>query len=278
MIRPVLHFPDRRLKTPAVRMRRVGPAARRLADDLRDTARAHPGTVGFAAPQIGAMWRMVWVDCTGHRRVPDPLGEMWLVDPVATSAGEPETGREGCLSLPEVTANVRRPSRISVRALGLDGRPVSFTAEGFEARVILHEIDHLDGVLILDRVSSLARDLFPRRTGPRPSRAEGLVQRAATLARVAHAGVRHGGAPAAAHLAAVVAGVEAAGVGDARVRAAAWLHSVPRVGIAPDELRPEFGDAVADLVTALSAAAGEGDEGAGEVATRLLAALAAAHR
>jgi peptide deformylase len=72
-------------------------------------------------------------------------------------------GREGCLSLPEITANVRRATRIVVRAANLDGRVRTVRAGGFEARAILHEIDHLDGVLILDRVASLLLDVVPRR-------------------------------------------------------------------------------------------------------------------
>gem|GEM_PF-186546 len=276
MIRPVLQFPDRRLKTPAVPMGRVGPAARRLAADLRDTARAHPGTVGLAATQLGVMWRMVWFDCTGHRHVPDPLGETWLVDPVARPAGVTETAREGCLSLPEVTANVSRPTAIEVRALDLDGRPVRLEVEGFEARVILHEIDHLDGVLILDRVSSLARDLFPRRSGRRVTRSAALVERAATLARVAHAGRTRGEEPFAAHLAEVLAHVEAAGVAEGVARAACWLHALPAAaGIPPDELRPEFGDEVADLVARMAAAATDDGEDAPARAERLVAVLRA---
>ena len=163
MIREVLRYPDRRLKTPAVPVRRPGAATRRLARDLEDTARSFPRTVGLAAPQIGALWRVAFVDCTGHPKAPDAQGPMWLVDPVLVRREGAEIGREGCLSLPDITANVRRPTRISVRTLDLDGREREIRAEGFEARVILHEMDHLDGVLILDRVASLALDVFPRR-------------------------------------------------------------------------------------------------------------------
>jgi peptide deformylase len=163
LIREVLRYPDRRLKTPAVPVRRPGAAARRLAGDLEETARSFPRTVGLAAPQIGALWRMAFVDCTGHPKAPDAQGPLWLVDPVLVRREGAEVGREGCLSLPEITANVRRPARIAVRALDLDGREREIRAEGFEARVILHEMDHLDGILILDRVASLALDVFPRR-------------------------------------------------------------------------------------------------------------------
>lgn len=164
MIREVLRYPDRRLKLPAVAVGRPGPAMRRLAADLLDTAGSFPRTVGIAAPQVGELWRVAWVDCTGHRKAPDAQGPMWLIDPVVVEASaEAEIGREGCLSLPEITANVRRPVRIAVEATDLDGRRRRIASAGFEARVILHEMDHLDGVLLLDRVASLALDVFPRR-------------------------------------------------------------------------------------------------------------------
>lgn len=163
MIRDVLRYPDRRLKTPAVAIRRPGPAARRLARDLQETARSYPRTVGLAAPQIGAMWRMAYIDCSGHPKAPAAGGPLWLIDPVVEERSGAEVGREGCLSLPDITANVSRPAHIAVRYLDLDGAPRHLAAEGFEARVILHEIDHLDGVLILDRVASLTLDVFPRK-------------------------------------------------------------------------------------------------------------------
>jgi len=163
VIRDVLRYPDRRLKTPAVPIGVPGPAARRLAVDLRETAAHFPRTVGLAAPQIGALWRMVYVDCTGHKKVPDAHGPLWMIDPVVTVATGAEVGREGCLSLPDITANVRRPTEIIVGYTDLDGERRTIEAHGFEARVILHEIDHLDGILILDRVSSLTLDVFERK-------------------------------------------------------------------------------------------------------------------
>ena len=159
----VVVYPDRRLKSPAVPIRAIGPAARRLAAALEATARSYPRTVGLAAPQIGVMWRMIFVDCTGHRQVEVPRSPRILINPAVTAAAGSEIGREGCLSLPDITANVRRATRVEIAALGLDGARLRLTLEGFEARVVLHEIDHLDGVLILDRVASLATDVFPRR-------------------------------------------------------------------------------------------------------------------
>lgn len=156
-------YPDRRLKLPAAPVGRPGAAARRLAGDLLETAAAFPRTVGIAAPQVGELWRLAYVDCTGHRKAPDAQGPIWLIDPALREAEGDELGREGCLSLPEITANVRRATRIVVETTGLDGRRSSVEARGFEARAILHEMDHLDGILILDRVASLALDVFPRR-------------------------------------------------------------------------------------------------------------------
>ena len=88
---------------------------------------------------------------------------MWLIDPVLVESAGEEVGREGCLSLPDITANVRRATHVVVDATDLDGTRRRITSEGFEARVILHEMDHLDGVLILDRVASLALDVFARK-------------------------------------------------------------------------------------------------------------------
>jgi len=162
-MREVVVYPDRRLKSPTVPIRGVGPAVRRLADALEQTARAYPRTVGLAAPQIGAMWRMIFVDCAGHQQVLAPRSPRILINPAVADAEGSELGREGCLSLPDITANVRRANRIEVAALGLDGAPLRLELDGFEARVVLHEIDHLAGMLILDRVASLATDVFPRK-------------------------------------------------------------------------------------------------------------------
>jgi peptide deformylase len=126
--------------------------------DLLDTMRAFGHCIGLAAPQIGESVRVAVVDCTGHRKAPDAHGELILVNPVIVAADGSEVGREGCLSIPELTANVRRATAITVEAQG-----VRVEAAGFEARVIQHEIDHLDGLLFLDRVDSLEADVFERR-------------------------------------------------------------------------------------------------------------------
>jgi peptide deformylase len=164
-VRAVLRVPDPALKTVT---RPLGDdelaEARRVADDLLDTMRAHPRCVGLAAPQIGELVRVIAVDCTGHPRVPEPAGLLLLVNPVIVARDGEEVAREGCLSIPELTANVRRAVTVSVEALTPDGEPIALSSSGFEARCIQHELDHLDGILFLDRVDSLRRDVFRRKS------------------------------------------------------------------------------------------------------------------
>ena len=162
MVREVLVHPDPRLKQVATQLE-PGEEAQRLAEDLLDTMRAGPRCVGIAAPQIGELIRLVVVDCSTHPKAPDNHGLLVLVNPVVVEASGSEIGREGCLSIPEITANVRRATEVVVEAVDPAGEPLSIAAHGFEARALQHEIDHLDGVLILDRVASLATDVFRRR-------------------------------------------------------------------------------------------------------------------
>ena len=130
-----------------------------VVEDLLDTMGSFDHCVGLAAPQIGYPLRIAVVDITGHPRAKeDSQGLMILVNPKVTARSEgSKVSREGCLSLPDLTANVRRPRRATV-AFG--DREVEL--KGFEARCVLHEIDHLDGILFLDRVASITDDLFRR--------------------------------------------------------------------------------------------------------------------
>jgi peptide deformylase len=158
VIREVLRYPDARLTTVA-----ASPAAEdvaRVAADLVDTMRSFPRCVGVAAPQLGEPVRMIAVDCTGHPKVPEPHGLLVLVDPVVVVAEGDARGREGCLSIPDLTGDVHRPTAVVVEARDRAGAPVRVEASGFEARVLLHEIDHLDGVLFLDRAVAV----FPRKS------------------------------------------------------------------------------------------------------------------
>ena len=155
-VRDVLLHPHPLLTRPAE------PAdeetAARVAADLLDTMRSFPRCVGVAAPQIGELVRVAVVDCSQHPKATEHHGELVLVNPVIAARSGGEVGREGCLSIPELTANVRRATAVTVVAAGL-----RVEAVGFEARALQHEIDHLDGLLFLDRVESLESDVFERR-------------------------------------------------------------------------------------------------------------------
>jgi peptide deformylase len=134
-------------------------AAGRVLEDLVDTMRTHPGCVGLAAPQIGEPIRVAVVDVQGHRLAEQGSGLVALVDPAIVASLGRHTAREGCLSLPHVTADVSRAERILVTWWELGAY---LWSAGFEARAIQHELDHLDGVLILDRVASV-HAIYPRR-------------------------------------------------------------------------------------------------------------------
>jgi peptide deformylase len=134
-----------------------------VARDLLDTMRSFPRCVGIAAPQIDELVRLVVVDVSEHPKATVSNGELVLVNPRVVESSGAEVAREGCLSIPDLTANVRRATAIALEASAPDGSPVAIDSEGFEARCLLHEIDHLDGVLFLDRVDSLATDVFRRK-------------------------------------------------------------------------------------------------------------------
>ena len=159
---PVVRYPDPRLKRGAEPVGVVTPETRRVAADLVETMHASPATVGLAAPQVGWPARVFALDVSGHRRATSSHGLLVLVDPDLVEAQGSETIREGCLSVPDLTANVRRPLRIVLSAVDLEGERRVYEMEGFEARAALHELDHLEGTLILDRVAA-ASELFARR-------------------------------------------------------------------------------------------------------------------
>lgn len=159
--RPVLRYPDPALKQ--VTRAPQGDETARVAEDLVDTMRAHAGCVGLAAPQISEPVRIVVVDVSGHPRAESDHGLLVLVEPTVAEDNGAEVAREGCLSIPDLTANVRRATEIVVTGRDPDGNTVRVESRGFEARCLLHEIDHLDGILFLDRVDSLKRDVFRRK-------------------------------------------------------------------------------------------------------------------
>jgi peptide deformylase len=160
--RAVVLYPDPILKQRCEEVADA-EALRRVAQDLVDTMRVLPRCVGLAAPQIGELARIVAFDVTDHPKATSCSGLVVIANPVLVQAEGDEPGREGCSSIPEFTGNVRRATAIVVEGLNTEGAAVTIEADGFEARVVQHELDHLDGILFLDRVVS-RRDLFRRRS------------------------------------------------------------------------------------------------------------------
>ena len=160
-VRPVLQLPERVLKRRADEL--AGVSDEDLMSDLIDTMRASPACVGLAAPQIGISKRAIVVDVSSHPKTTKNHGMVALFDPVIIESEGRVVGREGCMSVPDLTANVARAVRVVVQGLDQAGNVSVFDTEGFEARAFQHEVDHLDGLVILDRVASLATDVFRRK-------------------------------------------------------------------------------------------------------------------
>jgi peptide deformylase len=160
-VRSVVHLPERVLKQVAEPF--DGDFDEQLIADLTETMYASPACVGLAAPQIGVSRRAFVLDVSNHPKVTTTHGLVALLDPVIVEATGKKVAREGCMSVPDLTANVARSTEIVVSGTDPDGERVVIATEGFEARAFQHEIDHLDGMLILDRVASLATDVFRRK-------------------------------------------------------------------------------------------------------------------
>ncbi len=156
----ILHYPDPLLYKVSEEVDPAEPDLKVLMGDLLDTMRSHGG-VGIAAPQAGVMKRIIIVDVTprnpGH-------GLLRLLNPQIIYSSGKRRGREGCLSVPQYRANITRARRVRVSALDPKGSPVEIDARGFEAVALQHEIDHLDGILFLDRIRDMKRDLLRRET------------------------------------------------------------------------------------------------------------------
>ena len=155
-VREILLYPDPILKQVAAPAR-VGEAEA-VGRDLVETMRSFGRCVGLAAPQLGELVRVIAVDVSEHPAAETSNGLLVLANPRITEAEGGEVAREGCLSIPDLTANVRRATRVVVEHA--DGR---VECRGFEARCVQHELDHLDGILFLDRVDSLVDDVFRRK-------------------------------------------------------------------------------------------------------------------
>ena len=159
----ILTLPDSALKRTSEPVGEFDDALRAFIDDLEETRRNGPAAVGIAAPQVGRFQRIVILDCSTTRKPVPNHGHLILVNPEITHWEGYEMGREGCLSVPDYTGNVIRATRIHLVASDPHGEPLAFDMEGYEARAAQHEIDHLDGMLFVDRVVSRRTDLFKRK-------------------------------------------------------------------------------------------------------------------
>jgi peptide deformylase len=150
----ITEFPERVLKEVGEPVRRFDAELERLVSDMFETMYAAEG-VGLAAPQVGLSLRLFVMDCEGVKLV--------AANPEIVSAEGEQEGEEGCLSVGKIHAPLRRPARASLRAQDVGGRWFERTAEGLAARCFLHETDHCDGLLFIDHLSPLRRDMVKRR-------------------------------------------------------------------------------------------------------------------
>ena len=157
----ILVYPDPRLARVSQPVTVFDEDLRKFIEDLEATRRAGPGGVGIAAPQVDVLRRIVIVDVSSKPKVTSH-GRLVLVNPQIIAAQGCVVGREGCMSVPDYTGNVSRAKTIQVVAYDGFGKRQEYRSEGYEARAIQHEIDHLDGLLFLDRLVSRRSDLFRR--------------------------------------------------------------------------------------------------------------------
>jgi peptide deformylase len=155
----IRQFPDLALRAKGRPVGEITPEIQRLIDDMCETMYAAPG-VGLAAPQVGVSLRLAVVDISA-REEPHPL--IVLINPEFISKEGEFDEDEGCLSVHDFNAVITRYERVRVRATGRDGKTFEVEGEGLLAKALQHEIDHLDGMTILDRVSSLKRELYKRK-------------------------------------------------------------------------------------------------------------------
>ncbi len=159
---PILTYPDERLKQVSEPVTELTQERLAFIQDLEATMRAGPGGVGIAAPQVGRFERIVIVDVSSRKNIKHH-GRLVLINPEITEWEGMAIAREGCLSVPDFTGNVIRAERISLSALDEAGQLRQIDTEGYEARAIQHELDHLDGLLFLDRLVSRRMDLYQRK-------------------------------------------------------------------------------------------------------------------
>ena len=158
--RSICLYPESILRKPAKFVKKLTTYHRNVIRDLLDTLRLQPGGIGIAAPQIGYADQIAIVDV---RKKDSSKRLHVMINPIILSVTNSQTGREGCMSLPDYTGNVSRAQKIKVKWRNELFEECEMTTEGIEAICIQHEIDHLNGLLFIDKVASMDRDVFRRK-------------------------------------------------------------------------------------------------------------------
>ncbi len=163
-VKDIVVYPDKRLKENCAYIEQIDEGVLKKANDLLETMRFYSHSVGIASPQIGNLIRIIAIDASKNKKGQKiNHGELVMLNPEILDWQSIIKTREGCMSVPDYTGNVNRARKITVKYLDLDGKEHQFDTEGFEAVVIQHEIDHLDGILFIDRIISKNTDLFRRK-------------------------------------------------------------------------------------------------------------------
>lgn len=158
----IITYPDERIRTISEPVERFDDELKAFIETLEETMRAGPGGVGIAAPQVGHFLRAVIVDVSSKPKI-ENNGRMVLINPEIYHWEGMSKGREGCMSVPDYTGDVIRAKSIKVKGFDELGNAVDYECSEFEARAVQHEIDHLDGLLFLDRLISRHNDLYKRK-------------------------------------------------------------------------------------------------------------------
>ena len=164
-VKTIVTYPNPILKAPCPPAGAIDAAVAELIEDLVDTMHAGPGSVGVAAPQIGVSLRVCVIDVSKNRHGKENNhGLLLMINPEILARSGNSVMREGCMSVPDYTGDVERATDVTLRFTEPDGTVRQFDASGFEAVAIQHELDHLDGMLFLDRITSLKTGLFRRKS------------------------------------------------------------------------------------------------------------------
>lgn len=156
----IRHYPDAILRKKAHSVVRITPEVQALIRDMTETMYRSPSTIGLAAPQVGHASRVIVVDVSPKEQ---KHGLLVLLNPVLVRGEGTKIVREGCLSLPDYTGSVKRYEAVTVQAKSQELKDIFIETEGIEAICLQHEIDHIEGVLFIDRVESLKTDIFRRK-------------------------------------------------------------------------------------------------------------------